>query len=576
MGEKRSRGRTPAENSAGKAASLTPEDMEAASDTRRALVEYRVGPNVEALAARCGVDVAAGEARRLQQLEAEFGRERVQRWANEGIPVGAMGKPRDMETYREQEADDTGGGENAPSHETRSSGNALAEPVQPNLTVSSPADPAEREAEAVAEHVIEMDTPADSRANRGGEAGTADRDYPDAKVIPTVSARRSHRDTVPGGVGATVRNAISGGGKPLPARTREEFESRMGADFSDVLVHTGTAADDAARSINAEAYTMGADIAFANGNYDTKSTAGRKLIAHELTHVVQQGGAAARVQRQDSSDPETGTDSADDAESGAGGEEESDASREGSPELDDNWLPTKWEEKTYAVTGESCEELVDETDSKDVACEGDAESTDDNVAATTCWGLTLEEFDNPDLNIPANPIEASEDGDEEDEFEVSINEITIGAVDISVSFVERQVVMPEWEGYDEADGNLQDAWDWYIHDLREHEEAHVETARIKRQEIEKALQKSAEEWREETSNALKEEVDGLSDDDRTALRQQLRQRLSSLFSDAKRGLDDLTDDQFNQAIENLRDAQERLHGGEIDETETLDCSGNGS
>jgi Domain of unknown function (DUF4157) len=80
----------------------------------------------------------------------------------------------------------------------------------------------------------------------------------------------------------------SGGGSPLDEDTRADMESRFGHDFSDVRVHTGGKADESARSVNAQAYTVGSDIVFDSGGYDPSSDAGRHLLAHELTHVVQQ------------------------------------------------------------------------------------------------------------------------------------------------------------------------------------------------------------------------------------------------------------------------------------------------
>jgi hypothetical protein len=151
--------------------------------------------------------------------------------------------------------------------------------VQPKLAVNRPDDPAEREAERVADEV----------------AGTDDtRDV-------TVSRRASGGGTVDGGTESEIRAATTDG-RPLAEPTRSTFESRFGRDFSDVRVHTGPEADAAARSIDAEAFTHGSDIVFARGNYRPNSAGGRRLLAHELTHVVQQGGASAGttagVQRQ--------------------------------------------------------------------------------------------------------------------------------------------------------------------------------------------------------------------------------------------------------------------------------------
>jgi hypothetical protein len=66
------------------------------------------------------------------------------------------------------------------------------------------------------------------------------------------------------------------------------MEARMGQDFGDVRVHTGDAADASARSVSAHAYTVGSNVVFQRGAYDPDSTQGRTLLAHELTHVVQQ------------------------------------------------------------------------------------------------------------------------------------------------------------------------------------------------------------------------------------------------------------------------------------------------
>jgi hypothetical protein len=79
----------------------------------------------------------------------------------------------------------------------------------------------------------------------------------------------------------------SGGGRPLDPGTREDMESRFGADFGDVRVHTGEAARDSAAAVHAQAYTVGSDIVL-SGSYDPGSAQGRHLLAHELTHVVQQ------------------------------------------------------------------------------------------------------------------------------------------------------------------------------------------------------------------------------------------------------------------------------------------------
>ncbi len=80
----------------------------------------------------------------------------------------------------------------------------------------------------------------------------------------------------------------SGGGAPLDKATREDMETRFGTDFSDVRVHTDSAAHDSAKSVNAQAYTVGPNIVFQRDKFDPGSDSGKHMLAHELTHVVQQ------------------------------------------------------------------------------------------------------------------------------------------------------------------------------------------------------------------------------------------------------------------------------------------------
>lgn len=80
----------------------------------------------------------------------------------------------------------------------------------------------------------------------------------------------------------------SGGGSALDASTRGFMESRLGADFGDVRIHTGSRATEAARSVQAHAYTVGSDVVFQDGRYNPSSSDGKKMLAHELTHVIQQ------------------------------------------------------------------------------------------------------------------------------------------------------------------------------------------------------------------------------------------------------------------------------------------------
>lgn len=85
-----------------------------------------------------------------------------------------------------------------------------------------------------------------------------------------------------------VHDVVSSAGAPLPADLRADMEGRFGHDFGDVRVHNDAAAHASAKSVNAQAYTVGSNIVFDSGRYDPGSDAGKHMIAHELTHVVQQ------------------------------------------------------------------------------------------------------------------------------------------------------------------------------------------------------------------------------------------------------------------------------------------------
>jgi hypothetical protein len=86
-------------------------------------------------------------------------------------------------------------------------------------------------------------------------------------------------------------NSVRGQGRPLAPSVAEQLGSRLGHGFDDVRVHADGMSDALARSVQARAFTTGSDIFFARGEYRPHSSSGRALLAHELTHVVQQRGA---------------------------------------------------------------------------------------------------------------------------------------------------------------------------------------------------------------------------------------------------------------------------------------------
>lgn len=97
---------------------------------------------------------------------------------------------------------------------------------------------------------------------------------------------------------ANFISSINGKGNPLPADANTFFSSKMDYDFSDVKIHTGSEAADSAKELNAKAYTVQNNIVFNEGQFNTNTTEGKKLMAHELTHVVQQSTDSRKLQTQ--------------------------------------------------------------------------------------------------------------------------------------------------------------------------------------------------------------------------------------------------------------------------------------
>jgi hypothetical protein len=184
---------------------------------------------------RYGIEAGDGRATRLQRLEAEFGSDRVKRWADEGMPVEAMGKPRDMRAFREGQAD-----------------GAL------------------RESDGAGSGAAGGATGSRDGRQGGGEASQAGASPAEA-----------------------VGNVVSSSGTSLDEGVQQEMEAKMGGDFSDVQVHTGSDAAAAADTINARAFTVGNDVAFNKGEYQPGTEEGNKVLAHELAHVRQQTGGGA-------------------------------------------------------------------------------------------------------------------------------------------------------------------------------------------------------------------------------------------------------------------------------------------
>jgi len=162
--------------------------------------------------------------------------------------------------------------------------------IQRKPALSRAGDASEREADAVADRVMRMQAPTTIGsavpAIHRKCAACEDDDKPTIHAKPDASASRSALDTR--GAAAVARE----GGAPLSPQARAFFEPRFGQDFSHVRVHHDSEAARAARGVNARAYTYGSHVVFGAGQFSPDTSAGQRLLAHELTHVVQQGGSA--------------------------------------------------------------------------------------------------------------------------------------------------------------------------------------------------------------------------------------------------------------------------------------------
>jgi hypothetical protein len=195
----------------------------------------------------------------------------------------------------------------------------LHELIQPKLTVGVPNDKYEQEADRVADQVVQMSDSQPSMEAPGRRSNlplniqrlnrsqveplhrqvmdeTKKKKKEEDNTTKTVQTKEQQGQTpeVTAGLEAQLRGS-EGKGQPLPKETRSFMESQFGHDFSQVRVHSDSQAADMNRGLNAQAFTYRHDVFFGTGGYKPTSVTGKRLLAHELTHVVQQTGAEAQV-----------------------------------------------------------------------------------------------------------------------------------------------------------------------------------------------------------------------------------------------------------------------------------------
>lgn len=175
-----------------------------------------------------------------------------------------------------------------------------SETLPSNLKIGQPNDRYEQEADRVAEQVMRMPEPKLQKQPIEEEEEIQAKPISD-QISPLVQRQPEEEEeeelqTKPAGgqvpyvspsLQAQIRS-LRGGGQPLSRSARNFFEPRFGHDFGQVRVHTDMEAVGSAQTINANAYTIGHDIVFGAGQYSLETVDGKRLLAHELTHVVQQ------------------------------------------------------------------------------------------------------------------------------------------------------------------------------------------------------------------------------------------------------------------------------------------------
>lgn len=179
--------------------------------------------------------------------------------------------------------------------------------LQTKLVVNQPGDAYEKEAERVADTVIGMPDAITTGerlrqacpgtvqrctcGKSGGEMGQCEECQAGSMSIQRTASGDSPAEAAPPIVHEVMRNP----GQPLDAATRSFMEPRFGMDFGGVRVHTDAKASESARAVNALAYTVGCEIAFGSRQYAPSTPSGQRLLAHELAHVIQQGGGAPKT-----------------------------------------------------------------------------------------------------------------------------------------------------------------------------------------------------------------------------------------------------------------------------------------
>lgn len=177
--------------------------------------------------------------------------------------------------------------------------------IQARLAIGAVNDPLELQADAMAERVMRMPEAGliQRKCTHCEEEEKAQRKPLSSQITPFIQAKGTEGGIASESLARKIQ-ATRGAGNPMPEGIKNFMESRFGADFSNVRIHTGSEATALSEEINAQAFTVGNDIYFKQGKYAPGPNEGTHLLAHELTHVLQQNKSNTRqLMRQEASSP---------------------------------------------------------------------------------------------------------------------------------------------------------------------------------------------------------------------------------------------------------------------------------
>lgn len=169
-------------------------------------------------------------------------------------------------------------------------------PIQRKLAIGATDDPLEREADHMADHIMRKTE--GSLLQKKCSHCEEEENIQRKGHSPFLQRMSDSRTTVASDQVTNQIKSTQGGGKPLGNEARSFMENRFDRDFSNVRIHTGNYASQLNNELNAQAFTVGSDIYFNENKYTTETTEGKHLLAHELTHTIQQGnGLNRKIQR---------------------------------------------------------------------------------------------------------------------------------------------------------------------------------------------------------------------------------------------------------------------------------------